>query len=246
MLQGDLPGMSRVLPISQMEVLTMKFKSQIVTQASGSVGGTTYASNQGGLYMRARSTPTNPNSAFQQAVRTFFKQCMNAWTNTLTSVQRAGWNAYATNTPITNTLGDARKIGDNAMYARSNVSRLQAGLTRIDAPPTTYDLGQFTQPTFTTSINASSLAVAFTTGDAWHTTNGGLLIYASRPQNASVNYFKGPFRLVGVVGGAATSPATFTLPFSAGPATSVIFMKTVATQPDGRLSTPSIVKSTPV
>ena len=224
----------------------MKFKSALVTQVSGSVGGATMAVNKGGMYMRARSIPTNPNTAFQQSVRTFFKAIMNAWTNTLTAAQRAGWNTYATNTPIVDSLGEARVIPDNAMYLRSNNSRLQAGLSRIDAAPGVFDLGSFTQPTFSLAAAGTTAAVTFTTGDSWHATGGALLIYASRPQNASVNFWKGPFRLVGAISGTATSPQTFTMPFTTGSTASATFFKTVATAPDGRLSTESIVKSTPV
>jgi len=223
----------------------MKFKSHIVTQASGSVGGTTYASNQGGLYMRARSTPTNPNTGFQATVRTFFRTIMNAWTNTLTSAQRSAWDTYAKNTPIVNSLGDSKPIGANAMFLRTNSVVLQAGLTLVTAAPTTYDLGSFTAPTFTVAASSSSATAAFTTTDSWHASGGALLVYASRPQNPSINYFKGPFRLAKVILGTATSPQTFTLPFVAGGTNSCVFMKVSALQPDGRLSQPTINKSTP-
>lgn len=224
----------------------MKYKSPILSQASGSLAGSTFSRNKGGNYMRARAVPTNPNSAFQQTVRTFFKGIMNAWTNTLTAAQRAGWATYATNTPIVDSLGESRVIPDNAMYLRSNNSRLQAGLARVDTAPGVYDLGSFTQPTFTVAANGASVTAAFTTGDAWNAAGGGLLFYASRPQNASINFFKGPFRLVGKATGVATSPQVFTLPFTAGSTASCLFIKTVATTADGRLSTESIVKSTPV
>ncbi len=246
MMLSENPVVSRVKPFFYESRCQVKFKSQIATQVSGSVGGTTYAQNQGGMYMRARSIPTNPNSGFQQAVRTFFKQCLNAWTNSLTAAQRAAWSVYDQNTPIIGPLGDSRKIGANAQFLRSNVSRLQGGLARVDSAPTTFDLGSFTQPTFATSINGGSLLATFTTTDSWHTSGGAMLLYASPPQNSSINFFKGPFRYVGTITGAATSPQTFVLPFTAGGTNTCMFIKTAATQPDGRLSTPSIVKSVPV
>lgn len=224
----------------------MKYKSTLIAQGSGSVGGSTYSRNKGGSYIRNRSVPTNPNTGFQQTVRTFFKQCMNAWTNTLTAAQRTAWSTYAQNTPIIDSLGEARVIPDNAMYLRSNNSRLQAGLARVDNAPGIYDLGTFTQPTFTVAANGASVTAAFTAGDSWNAASGGLLIYASRPQNSSINFFKGPFRLVGKITGVATSPQVFVLPFPAGSTASCMFIKTVASQTDGRLSTESIVKSTPV
>lgn len=224
----------------------MKYNSALMSSASGSAGGLTASRNKGGSYFRKRSIPTNPNSAFQQAFRTLFKAIMNAWTNTLTAAQRSGWNTYAVNTPLIDSLGASRVITDNAMYLRSNSVRLQNGLSRIDGAPVVFDLGSFTQPTFSVTASTSFLSVAFTTGDSWHASGGGLFIYASRPQNASINFFKGPFRLVGVISGTATSPQTFTLPFAAGTTASAMFLKSSVSQPDGRLSTESIVKSTPV
>jgi len=224
----------------------MKFKSHIVTQASGSVGGTTYAQNQGGLYMRARSIPTNPNSAAQQALRNVFKGLMNAWTNTLTAAQRAAWNVYSTNVPMKGPLGDTRPIGGVANFIRSNTPRVQNAQSRIDSAPTTFDVGAFTQPTFAITHSSTSMVATFTTGDSWNLSGGAMFLYASRPQNASINFFKGPFRLVGVIPGPATSPQSFTLPFAAGATTSAMFIKASVSQPDGRLSTDSITKSTPV
>lgn len=224
----------------------MKFKSHIVTQASGSVGGTTYATNQGGLYMRARSIPTNPNTSFQAAYRNFFRTVMNAWTNTLTAAQRAAWSTYAKNTPVINSLGSSIILGDNAMFLRTNGIALQNGIALFTAAPTTFDLGSFTAPVPSITHASTSMSVAFTAGDTWNTAGGALLIYASRQQNASINFFKGPFRLVGKISGTATSPQSFVLPFAAGPTTSAMFIKVSALQPDGRLSNPLIIKSTPV
>jgi hypothetical protein len=221
------------------------FLSHLVTQVSGSVAGTTYASNQGGLYMRARSTPTNPNSPGQQAVRTNFKSLMNRWTNVLTAAQRAAWQTYNKNVPMMNKLGQMKPIGDNSNYLRSNAPRVQNGLATVDSGPSTFDLGSFTQPTFALTHGASTISATFTVGDSWNTAGGAMFLYASRPQNASINFFKGPFRLVGVISGVATSPQTFTLPFVTGATSTVTFIKTSVSQPDGRLSTDSVVKSTP-
>lgn len=224
----------------------MKFKSHIATQVSGSQGGTTYAQNQGGMYMRARSIPTNPNTPQQSALRAVFKGIMNAWTNTLTSAQRAAWNVYSTNVTFIDKLGTAISIGGVANYVRANTPRVQNALSRIDNAPVTFNVGAFTPPTFAVTHSSTSMVATFTAGDTWNTAGGGMFIYASRPQNSSINFFKGPFRLVGVVSGVATSPQTFVLPFAAGTTASTMFFKVSVTQPDGRLSSDQIIKSTPV
>lgn len=217
----------------------MKFKSALVTQASGSAGGATFAHNQGGLYMRARSIPTNPSSAFQTAVRNNLSALSQAWSATLTAAQRTAWDTYATNVPLIGPLGDSRKIGGNAMYNRCNTPRLQASLTRVDDAPTTFTLGTFTNVTVTASHTSPQFSIAFTNTDAWAIAAGGaLLFYSSRPQSVGINFFKGPYRYAGKISGAATaptSPATIVSPFTLT-AGQKVFWQAVASLPDGRLT----------
>jgi hypothetical protein len=219
----------------------VKFKSNIITQASGSVGGSTFAHNQGGLYIRARSIPTNPSTAQQQAVRNALTALTGSWTSALTQAQRDAWTTYATNVPIIGTLGDSRKISGLSMYVRCNVPRLQAGVSRIDTAPTTFTLGTLTNPTVTASATSPQLSIAFTNTDAWATAAGGyMLVYASRGQSAGINFFKGPYQYAGKITGASTpptTPKTIVTPFALT-AGQKVFIQAVATLADGRLTAP--------
>lgn len=217
----------------------MKFKSALVTQASGSAGGATFAHNSGGLYMRARSIPTNPSTAFQTAVRNILSGLSQAWSATLTTAQRTAWDTYATNVPLIGPLGDSRKVGGLAMYIRCNTPRVQAGLSSIAAAPTIFTLGTFTNPTLTITASTGLISVAFTNTDLWASaTTGALLVYSSRPQSVGINFFKGPYRLAGKIVGATvppTSPVSVTSPFTLT-AGQKVFVQIQATLPDGRLS----------
>lgn len=217
----------------------MKFKSALVTQASGSVGGATFAHNQGGLYVRGRGIPTNPNSDQQQAVRANMTTLSTAWVNTLTNAQRTAWKTYSTNVKLVGPLGDARSVPAISMYNRSNGPRLQASLARVDAAPTVFDLGTFTPPTFTNTAASQLVTVTTTGSDAWTTgTANALLVYLSRPQNQSIVYFKGPYRLAGKITGTATGGVTggvVTAPFAVT-AGQKVFYKTSVTFSDGRLT----------
>lgn len=225
----------------------MKFKSNIVTQASGSIGGLTASRNKGGMYMRARAVPVNPNTPQQIAVRAFFQQLSGVWTNTLTSAQRNGWDSYAAAVPLVDSLGESRNVTGLNMYIRSNAPRLQSGLSRVDTAPADNSLPALTPPGIT-SITASTRVaiVTFTNSDTWATAAGGaLLVYSSRPQNASINGFKGPFQYAGRVNGAATpptSPSNITTPFTLT-AGKVVFFRFVAVTADGRLSADTIKSS---
>jgi hypothetical protein len=218
----------------------MKFLSQVYTQASGSVGGLTYSHNSGGMYTRARRTPVNPATAEQQAVRNYLSQLSAAWSQTLTDAQRLAWDAYALAVPMMGKLGQPINIGGLGHYIRSNVPRLQAGLTRVDAGPTVLVLPDFTAPVITVTAETTA-SVAYTNSDDWAGEAGGaMLIYASRETNPSINFFKGPFRYAGKVAGAGTpptSPYTATLPFACATGNKIHFQVRVC-RADGRLSSP--------
>lgn len=230
------------MKLAQRKASTMKFKSQIVTQASGSLGGTTFSRNTGGMYMRARAVPTNPNSPQQQAVRGIFADLTQRWNNSLDGLQRASWLAYAFTVPLIDKLGDSVKVTALNMYIRSNVPRVQSGLARIDDAPTTFNLGGFTNPTFGIDATANEADVAFDVADAWvGETGSSMLLWAGSPQNATINYFKGPYRYAGRIDGDATtpptSPAAIALPYAAAVGQRV-FLRVSVTRADGRLSYP--------
>jgi len=194
------------------------------------------------MYFRARSIPVNPNTAQQQAVRNFLAQLSTAWLQVLTQSQRDAWSVYASNVPLVDSLGEARSTTGLAHYVRSNVPILQNGGTRVDDGPTVFALPTFTAPTFAVAAATDDVAVGYDNSDAWATEDDGFMfVYASRPQSASINYFKGPYRLAGKVEGDTasppTSPETINLPFPVAAGHQVFFKVSVA-RADGRVSSP--------
>lgn len=221
----------------------MKIKSALITSASGSIGGLTASHNRGGLYLRARTIPTNPNSVQQQAVRGFVAALTARWLNVLTDQQRTRWMAYAYAVPIPDTLGEPRNCGGIAMYCRSNVPRLQAGLDVVDDGPTVQTLPWTVGiSTGTYAAATNDFAVTFDNTDPWANEDGGaILVLASTPQNETINYYKGPYRFAGLIAGDAvtppTSPATIvnTFSFEVG---QKVFTQLRVCRADGRLSLP--------
>lgn len=221
----------------------MKFKSQLVTQASGSIGGLTGSHNIGGMYFRARSIPVNGRTAFQQTVRNAVSSLSTRWLSTLTAAQRTGWATFAANVPITDTLGEARNVTALDWYIKANVLRIQASVAVIDAPPGIFELATATLPVPTITAAGTTVSVAFTNTDAWANEAAGyMLCYASRPQNATINSSAGiSYRFAGKITGAATPPTTpqvITLPFASGVTGSKQFFRFVAIRADGRPSGP--------
>jgi len=228
----------------------MLFKGTLLTQASGAAVGLVYSHNRGGAYIRGRSIPTNPQSAQQVVVRAFMAQLANVWRNVLTAAQREAWDVYATNTSRPNRVGDQINIGGVGHYVRSNVPRLQAGLARVDTAPVIFNVGDFTQPTVISLTAATEIAsIGFTNTDAWATEVGSaMLVLGSRPQNSSINFFKGPYQFAGTIPGAVMAPASpqpITMPFNFAVAQKG-FLQFRVTRADGRLSEPFRLPGTAV
>ena len=219
----------------------MKFSSQIIAAGSGSVGGCTYSRNRYGQYIRRRAMPVNPCSAFAQAMTAFFATLVSRWTTTLTQLQRDSWDLWAVNTPQTDALGNAVTwTGQNA-FISMNAFRLQAGKVIIDNAPAIFSGTSLSDPFVSVPFDESSqnFSLGFLNTDEWATEVGGILsIYVSRPQNPSVNYFKGPYRYAGTINGAVvppTSPQIIPVPFPIVE-NQKVFAQCRAATADGRLS----------
>lgn len=222
----------------------MKYKSQVYTQASGSIGGITYSHNRGGMYTRARSIPVNPSSTFQQAMRGYLSNLVVRWGQTLTQLQRDAWDVYAGNVLRTDALGEPRQLTGLNWYLAINSFRNQcfAGAATIDDAPTVMTEGVLTPPTVVSATAATEvLSIGFTNTDLWASAISGCLgVYVSPPQSAGINFYKGPYRFAGRISGAPTPPVspmpvTSPFPFAVGNKLFVQFRSTNPTT-DGRIS----------
>jgi hypothetical protein len=218
----------------------MKYRPLLGDAMSGSMGGVVASHNRGGTYFRQRATPVNPGSVFQDLVRQIMAALTSLWNETLTEPQRQSWDDYALNVPLADKLGDPRNVGGIAMYVRSNVPRIQAGLPRVDTGPSIFNLGSFTAPVITSITAPTALSLEFTNTDEWaNEDDAAMIIYGGRGQSQSINYFKGPYRFADTILGDGitppTSPAAIVLPFTLQTGQKG-FIKYSITRADGRLS----------
>jgi len=224
------------------------FKSQVLTQASGSVAGLTYSRGRSGLVLRNRTIPVNTQTARQSAVRNALTTLVIAWIETLTAAQRAAWELYAANVPVTNALGDSRNISGQNWFIAANTPRIQfATLGLLDAPiiptaPRQFDRGDFHTPTFVADA-AAGITVTFDPTDDFNSdTDQGLLWYMHRPHNSARRTSPNHKRALMSINDGATSPvniaasfvASQAFPLNSGNAISLSFVQTLNT---GKLST---------
>lgn len=218
----------------------MLFTSPVLAEASGRIAGLIFSHNAGGQYIRSATTVTNPNTPAQQVVRGLLSQLTSLWVDTLTQLQRDAWETYADNVSVLNRLGNPINLSGLNMYVRTNVPLIQAGFARQDDAPTIFSLGDFTLPSGIPSEASQALALFFTITDDWvGEDDAGMLVYVSRPQNPSINFFKGPYRFAGSIDGDGitppTTPAAILVPFPIV-AGQRLFFRVQVVRADGRLS----------
>lgn len=223
----------------------MKFKSALVTSASGSIGGMTASRNRGGMYLRARVMGTNPDTSRQREVRDAVSTLAQQWNEILTPAQRAAWNLYAQQVKLMGALGDEIQVSGINMFVRSNTARLAVGEAPILSGPTAFQLAPLVNidGTGVTTAGTNNLVVSFTTPGLWNAVNGAfLLVYASRPENPG-KVPRGPFRFAGFIEGNSGSPpssGTLTMPFPAD-ADQNVRVAAKLLLPDGRVSNRSSI-----
>jgi hypothetical protein len=71
----------------------------LVSDVRGRVGDVVFERNAGGLYVRAKGTVTQEVTEARTAAKAAFSACSSAWSGSLTSVERAAWEVFASRFP---------------------------------------------------------------------------------------------------------------------------------------------------
>jgi hypothetical protein len=194
----------------------------LIEPRSGSYQGLTSSRNRYGQYVRSRSTPVNPNSTAQGAVRGRLSVNAAAW-RALTDAQRAGWEDLALQMTRTDSLGQSYSLNGFGAYVSVNNNQLAAGNAVLaDAPAL---VSPSTVATATITLTAAAFSVAYTPTPL--SAGARLFVYASPQRNAGRS-FERDLRLVHVSAAAAASPANilsaYTARFGAPVLTNKIFL----------------------
>lgn len=212
-----------------------------VTGMSGSIGGTTFARNASGAYARARTVPINRKTLAQVKIRAIMSQLKTAWL-ALSAAERTAWATYAGNVAMSNRLGETVYLSGFNQFCRTNGALLYQGAAIVEAAPTIFTLAE-QDPTLSIAAVGATGVVTVTFDDSlgWCSEVGGFMVLQeSAPQNPSVNFFNGPWKTAGALGGAVVpiaSPQVFTSSYTLA-AGKRIWLQARIIRADGRLSAP--------
>lgn len=208
--QQELLLLYRAATPTQIRYALVKLGGGVI-QISGSIAGNTFARNRSGNYMRARTTPVNPNTQRQIDIRTIIADLSEAWHDDLSPAHRAAWNDYASAIAMTNKLGETIHITGFNHFIRSNSVRAYCGNPgQINAGPIVMSLPN-TDPLFQVAPqNDQTVDITFDDNMDWVTENGAqMMVFCGSPQLASRSFYGGPYRYaVRMVGNAGDGPVS--------------------------------------
>ena len=175
----------------------------LVSQVSGSVGGTTYSRNRYGTYARRRAHPTVSQTSYALDAKSRLGDLSRAW-SALSVAKRAAWSNWAANNPVTDKLGAKQVVAGNAAYVMLNGRLVAAGLSAIDVPPVGFAPPALDTVALTADIGAGDFEVVFTATPLG--TNDRIWVQAAVTGGDSQVYVKNKLRLIGVSAAALASP----------------------------------------
>lgn len=166
---------------------------------SGSAGTLTASRNNAGPYIRTRTTPTDPATTRQVEMRDLMTDITQIWRDSLADFHRTSWTTYAANVPLPNRLGRRRHVTPLNHFVRGNIIRAQCYRAMNLNAPTIFDLGHPID-LFNVRAHKNSITLTFNFDDSadWCSELGSFIaIYASRSQAPSINFYNGPYELLG-------------------------------------------------
>jgi hypothetical protein len=176
----------------------------------GSLNGNVHSRNSSGNYVRAKTSPVQVNSDRQLAQRAIFTANSQAW-RALTDAQRAQWNTYAANHPITDIFGDSVVLSGIAAFGRINNTLVTLGLAAVLIPPPDPTAPP---PTVTGVAIAGAPGTATATFDVDPDADDLYEVWCTRGVSPGVSFTKSDYRLAfagkpGAVATLVVTPATF-------------------------------------
>lgn len=176
----------------------------VVADARNSIDGVVYSRNQYGAYTRIKVSPTQPRTPYQLELRGNLSEISKAWSYTLTDEQRAAWETWAQNNPVTDIFGNSQVLSGIAAFNRVNGVLLAIGESLITTPPATFQATPLL--TCSISMSAATQAVTITFTPSPLEAEERLYMWGTGKMNMGRTYFKPFLRMFGTSAAAQVSP----------------------------------------
>ena len=183
-----------------------KFKA-ILGALRGSISNNVFSHNTYGDYVRNRTTPVNPNTPAQAAVRLKFSENSGDFSNLLTPIQQQEWSDFAVSFPRTDSLGNTYILSGIAMFNSINQILRQYNLSVLTTPPLNLSVEKLLTVTTTFTV-AAGLDFAFTPTPMGADTR--MVFFMTSPLSGGIKFVKNRYRFVGVSSAAEASPIDLT------------------------------------
>lgn len=190
-----------------------------VLDATGSIGGQTHSRNRYGPYVRARTTPVNPRTDRQTAVRAAAAILATRWSTVLSIAQRTSWAQYAAAIIRSGSLGAQIKLTGFNHFVRSNLEAIVHSEAVLYDGPINLTLPDQIVPISAVIDEATQMIeVTFDNSGAWASqATANLFCYMSQPKTPGTSFIGGPWRFADVIDGEApgpvASPVSIACPF---------------------------------
>lgn len=175
----------------------------LVTDAAGSIGGTTFQRNFVATQVRVKPLPTRRRTEYTNQPRSTLGQWSRTW-RTLSPGRRADWQTAADALTWLNKFGDVIRGKGYWLYIRCNQVLSRLGFASVGAPAAPVAFAGITGLT-------SSGSTATTCGFSWTSpdpteTGTVWMVYATRPMSAGRSTAPGAYRYIGYINEAKASP----------------------------------------
>jgi len=168
----------------------------MMTDASGKLGGQVFSKNRGGSYVRTKTTPSNPQTVAQMAIRGVFASISSAWSG-LTQGNRDSFNNFVGDYARTDIFGDARNPSGKSLFQRLNQNleiSEQAQITTCVSPSEVPFAG-------VASANADLSDTEFIIETRYDTTGSKIVVWATPSMSQGTKFVKNKLRQLVVSNG---------------------------------------------
>ena len=179
----------------------IKFGGPIM-DARGKLAGIVFSANTHGAYIRRRVTPVNVASPAQLLVRQFFTANSQGWRG-LTDDQRKGFIEQKDNFKTTDVFGDSKSPTGQNLFIKLNQNLLQISESALTDVPLPEEVQGFIRLALEADTGIGTFTLTF---DPAIDAGVKVLVFATAPLSAGVNFVKADFRIIAVLDSSDVSP----------------------------------------